>query len=228
MKLRLILICLITFSIVSPCLADDPESVEDRSKSIFSAQVIYNALRNEHISFEAFKYAYEGYQKILSKKIISNTNIITLIDFDKASNEDRFFIIDLKNLKVLFETLVAHGRNSGEAMATSFSNMANSYKSSLGFYITGETYFGQHGLSLKLDGLESGINDNARARNIVIHSADYVSELYIKKNGRLGRSFGCPSLPAENYDAIINTIKGKSLLFIYADKPDYLNISEYL
>ncbi len=215
-------------ALIRPCIADDPESTTGNSSTFFTAQSIYQSLRNERLSLEAFQYAFEGYRKLLEKNIIKKANIITLIDFDKASNEDRFFIIDLKNFKILFETLVAHGRNSGDEIATSFSNLANSYKSSLGFYLTGETYTGQHGLSLKLDGLEPCINDNARARNIVIHSADYVSQSFIEKNGRLGRSFGCPSLPAENYNDIIDTIKDKSLLFIYSGKADYLNKSDYL
>jgi len=228
MKFRYILFFLLTGAISSPCVADGPESENATTSTFFTAKIIYQSLRNERLSFEAFQYAYEGYRKLLEKNILEKANIITLIDFDKSSNEDRFFIIDLKNFKILYESLVAHGRNSGDEIATSFSNLANSYKSSLGFYLTGETYNGQHGLSLKLDGLESGINDNARARNIVIHSADYVSESFIKKNGRLGRSFGCPSLPAENYKAIIDTIKDQSLLFIYSGKTDYLNRSEYL
>jgi len=228
MNIRYLFFFVLALALIRPCIADDPESASGSSNTFFTAKSIYQSLRNERLSFEAFQYAYEGYRKLLDKNILEKANIITLIDFDKASNEDRFFIIDLKNFKILFESLVAHGRNSGDEIATSFSNLANSYKSSLGFYITGETYNGQHGLSLKLDGLESGINDNARARNIVIHSADYVSQSFIEKNGRLGRSFGCPSLPSENYNAIIDTIKGKSLLFIYSGKTDYLNRSEYL
>ncbi len=219
---------ILALAFIRPCIADGPETTEESSSKFFTAKFIYQSLQNEHLSFEAFQYAFEGYSKFLDRNILEKANIITLIDFDKVSNEDRFFIIDLKNFKILFESLVAHGRNSGDEIATSFSNLANSYKSSLGFYLTGETYNGQHGLSLKLDGLEPGINDNARTRNIVIHSADYVSQSFIEKNGRLGRSFGCPSLPAENYNAIIDTIKGKSLLFIYSGKTDYLNRSEYL
>ncbi|MDZ7607389.1 MAG: murein L,D-transpeptidase catalytic domain family protein [Cyclobacteriaceae bacterium] len=228
MNIRYVLFFVLAMALIRPCLADGPESPNGSTSTFFTAKSIYQSLRNERLSFEAFQYAFEGYRKLLDKNILEKANIITLIDFDKASNEDRFFIIDVKNFKILFESLVAHGRNSGDEIATSFSNLANSYKSSLGFYLTGETYTGQHGLSLKLDGLEPGINDNARARNIVIHSADYVSQSFIEKNGRLGRSFGCPSLPAENYNAIIDTIKGKSLLFIYSGKADYLNKSDYL
>lgn len=228
MNIRHFFFFLLLLGTLRPCLADGPESASGSTGTFFTAKSIYQALHNERLSFEAFQFAYEGYHKLLERNILEKANIITLIDFDKTSNEDRFFIIDLKNFKILFESLVAHGRNSGDEIATSFSNLANSYKSSLGFYLTGETYTGEHGLSLKLDGLEPGINDNARARNIVIHSADYVSRSFIQKNGRLGRSFGCPSLPVENYSTIIDTIKGKSLLFIYSGQTDYLNKSEYL
>jgi hypothetical protein len=116
--------------------------------------------------------------------------------------------------KILFNSLVAHGKNSGDLYAEQFSNKNESFQSSLGFYITNETYIGEHGLSLKLDGLERNKNDNARNRAIVIHGADYVSNDFIKKHNRLGRSFGCPSLPTEVSEKIITTIKNKSCLFI--------------
>ncbi len=127
--------------------------------------------------------------------------------------------------KVLFHCLVSHGRNSGELMAENFSNIPGSNESSPGFYVTGETYIGKHGLSLALDGLETGINDKARARAIVIHGADYVSDDFIRTHGRLGRSQGCPAVPVELSEEIIKTIKGGSCLFIYAPIPDYTSNS---
>jgi hypothetical protein len=118
----------------------------------------------------------------------------------------------------LYNSYVAHGQKSGEEEAEVFSNRENSHQSSLGFYLTDNTYIGKHGLSLRLDGLTRGLNDNARKRNIVVHSADYVSEEYIKKNKRLGRSWGCPALPVEGYEEVIELIKDKSLLFVYSSK----------
>ena len=115
----------------------------------------------------------------------------------------------------MFNSLVAHGRNTGEEFANSFSNAAQSFKSSLGFYLTGEIYTGKHGMSLRLDGLEKGVNDNARSRGVVMHAADYVSNSFIKNNKRLGRSEGCPAIPGELSKEIINMIKDKSCLFIY-------------
>jgi hypothetical protein len=122
---------------------------------------------------------------------------------------------------------VAHGENSGKNYATSFSNNPDSHQSSLGYYLTGKPYIGRHGYSLLLDGLEKGINDNARNRAVVIHGAAYVSQQFIKINGRLGRSFGCPALPEETVSAIINTIQEKSLLFIYSSDRNYSKNSSF-
>ena len=124
-------------------------------------------------------------------------------------------MLDLVEVKVLYHCLVSHGKNSGELMAENFSNNPGSYTSSPGFYTTGETYFGKHGFSLRLDGIENGINDKARERAIVIHGADYVSPDFVKKYGRLGRSLGCPAVPEELSKEIIETIKDGTCLFVY-------------
>jgi hypothetical protein len=136
------------------------------------------------------------------------------------------YVLDLARKEVIYVTYVAHGRNSGDNYATSFSNRNGSHQSSLGFYRTGGTYQGGNGYSLLLDGLEEGINDEARSRAIVIHGADYCSEQVIRSAGRLGRSYGCPALPRELSKPIINTIKGGSLLFIYSNRTDYLAMTE--
>lgn len=192
------------------------------------ASSIYQSLGNSDLSSEAFSFAYQGYRQLLLEKVMEKKNILTVIDFNKSSKEKRLFIIDLHKQKVIHKSLVAHGKNSGWDIPKTFSNAANSYQSSLGFYVTGETYTGKHGLSLKLDGLEKGINDNARKRHIVIHSADYVSAGFILKAGRLGRSFGCPSLPSENYQEIIDIIKDRSVIFIYSKQLEYFNKSDFL
>lgn len=163
--------------------------------------------------YDSFSKAMDGFDVLKDKQIIQS-NILTLIDFDLPSSQKRLWVIDMDENKVLFHTLVAHGKNSGELNAESFSNENESFKSSLGFFVTSETYQGSHGLSLKLDGLEKNKNDNARSRAIVIHGADYVSEGFIKEHNRLGRSFGCPALPLELTKSIISTIKNKSCLFI--------------
>lgn len=130
----------------------------------------------------------------------------------------------MKNQKIVKISLVAHGKNSGVNIAKSFSNKRHSRKSSLGLYITSETYEGKHGYSLRLDGMSTGLNDNARKRAIVIHGADYVSESFIEKNDRLGRSFGCPALTENEVEEIINLIKEGSCLFIY--HPSLIPISQ--
>ncbi len=180
-------------------------------------EIIYyslNANQFELPNLESFTEALKGYYLLKEKGLIQK-DILTLVDFSLSSNTKRLWVIDMATNTILYNSLVAHGRNTGEEFANSFSNSNSSFKSSLGFYATGEIYNGKHGMSLKLDGLEEGINNNARARGVVIHSASYVSNSFIKSNKRLGRSLGCPAIPAESLTGIVNTIKNKSCLFIY-------------
>ena len=176
------------------------------------------------VGYAAFEQAVEGYNGIPGKK----KEVLTLIDFTKASTQERMWVIDMARSKILFTTHVAHGQNSGGNYATSFSNRSGSHMSSLGFYLTDHTYIGKNGYSLVLDGLEPGINDNARARAVVIHAAAYANPSVIPSMGRLGRSHGCPALPEAVNTKIIDAIKGGSVLFIYADKPEYLAQSAVL
>ncbi len=180
-------------------------------------EVVYNHLLTNNFMLPnkiSFTKAMEGYFKLKEKGIIQK-DILTLVDYSLSSNENRLWVIDLKNNIILFQSLVSHGRNSGNEFAANFSNKPESYKSSLGFYLTGETYYGKHGYSLRLDGLEKGINSNARARAIVVHGADYVSEKFVEQNGRLGRSLGCLALKQGLTKEVIDTIKDKSCLFVY-------------
>jgi L,D-transpeptidase catalytic domain len=180
-------------------------------------ELTYNSLNSNQLDLpklESFKEALKGFNALKEKGLVEK-NIITLVDFSLSSNAKRLWVIDLETNTVLYNSLVAHGRNTGEEFAHSFSNANSSYKSSLGIYLTGEVYNGKHGLSLKLDGLEKGINDNARLRGVVLHAANYVSNSFIKYHKRLGRSQGCPAVPQELLSEIVNTIKNKSCLFIY-------------
>jgi hypothetical protein len=177
------------------------------------------------VSFDAFNDAILGYRQIDK---IKKKNIITIVDFSKPSTEKRFFVIDLQNKKLLYRCFVAHGKNSGENYAKNFSNQQSSLESCLGFFLTAETYNGKHGYSLRLDGLEKNINDNSRAREIVIHGADYVSQEFIDKYGRLGRSWGCPALPNEIAKAVIDIISNGSCLFIYGDDKYYRENSKLI
>lgn len=162
----------------------------------------------------SFSKAMEGYLTLKDKGVVKK-EVLTIVDYTLSSNQKRFWVIDLKNNVILFQSFVAHGRNSGGEFAKQFSNVSSSFKSSLGFYATGETYYGKHGYSLRLDGLEKGVNNNARNRAIVMHGADYVSESFIKQNGRLGRSLGCLALSKKLSKEVIDNIKDKSCIFVY-------------
>ena len=176
---------------------------------------------------DVFANGMKGYNKLKDEGKIQN-EILTIVDFGKTSTEKRMWILDMNTQKVLFNTYVAHGKNTGVNKALKFSNTPNSFQSSLGFYVTAETYYGKNGLSLFIDGMEKGFNSKARERYVVIHGADYATESFIKRNGRLGRSYGCPAVPQEISKEIIDLIKGQSALFIYHPNQKYLQNSEYL
>jgi hypothetical protein len=178
-----------------------------------------------NINHQAVRLALNGYQKLRSLGKLANVQYLTIADFSKPSNEERLFIIDMNIMQVVVKSLVAHGRNSGVKMANQFSNRYASFQSSLGFYITGGIYKGKHGASLELEGVEKGINDQAKERAIVIHGADYVSNTLIQQQGYIGRSLGCPAVPNNQVTKIINTIKGASCLFIYAPDLSYIKKS---
>lgn len=167
------------------------------------------------------RMALAGYYRLRSEGRLEREGIITVIDFNRPSVDKRLFVIDLDAGRILHSDFVAHGKASGETYARSFSNRPGSHQSSLGFYTTGETYQGAHGYSMRLNGEEQGVNDNAAMRAIVMHPAGYVSSDFISKYGRLGRSQGCPALPEESSREVIDLIKGGSCLFIYHDSRNY-------
>ena len=171
----------------------------------------------DKLDYNVFKSAMDGYNSV----DLPNKRLLSIIDYSKPSTEKRLFIIDVQNRKLLYNTLVAHGKKSGYVNATKFSNKCGSHKSSLGFFRTGYSYFGKRGYSLLLEGLEKGINDNARLRGIVIHGANYVDERLANGNGVIGRSWGCPAVSKKLSKEIINLLKGGSLLYIYADDEIY-------
>lgn len=209
--------------------ADSTSSGAVDSSHLFSSvKSVYDSLHLSisGLSRQAYEYAKKGLDALLEEGRLLNDSIISVIDFSLPSSEKRLFIIDVKNYKVLFNTLVAHGRNTGKEWATSFSNQASSYMSSPGFYVTRETYEGKNGYSLKLEGLERGINDNAYERGIVVHGAPYVCDDFVNSQGYIGRSQGCPAVPVQYSARIINTIKNGTCLFIY--HPSYIDRSQVL
>ncbi len=201
------------------------------AKELFSQYIeeIYNTaqLHEAGLDFTVFQKAVTGYFNLkASNQVPQTSSVITIVDLAKSSCNKRMWIVDLMDKELLLHTLVAHGNGSGYDKAEYFSNETNSYASSLGFYITDGTYEGKHGRSLKLDGVDVGFNDNARARGIVVHGAPYVSEKAIDAKGRLGRSEGCPAVSPKVIKKVIETIKGKTVLFINGN--DYTYSSKYL
>lgn len=205
-------------------------AISDFVPSLPSAVSVYDSLRLnlQGLNRTAFELAQQGFEELKAQGSISNDHIISIIDFSLPSTEKRLYVVDLKNYQVLHKTYVAHGRNSGTLMAKSFSNNPSSYKSSLGFYKTLGTYNGKHGYSLRLEGLEKGINDNAYERAIVMHGADYVNPSYIPKLGFIGRSQGCPAVSNKEAKPIINAIKNGTCLFIYSPSQSYPERSSVL
>jgi len=194
------------------------------------ALAVYDSLRLKSFGLTraAFNYAYKGFSYLQQKGMLARNSILTICDFSQSSRRKRLFVVDLNNYKVLINTYVAHGRRSGSEYAQRFSNSPESHMSSLGFYKTESTYYGGHGLSLKIEGLEKGFNDRADARNIVVHGSEYVGSSFIRNNPFNGRSYGCPAVPATEVNKLINTIKDGSCLFIYHPTRNYLTHSKIL
>jgi hypothetical protein len=193
-------------------------------------QALYASMKLSRVglSQKAFEYAMKGYQYMLSKRLIKKTDVLSICDFSQSSRRKRLYVINLESKKLLMNTHVAHGRNSGGEFARSFSNKEESHKSSLGFYVTRQTYWGAHGLSLEIDGLERGINDKANDRKIVIHGSQYVGDKFLRSNPFTGRSYGCPAVPAKHTTTLINIIKNGSCLFIYHPTKNYTSKSRIL
>ena len=185
---------------------------------------LYSEIPNLNLDYTIFHQSITGYYYLLNQGKINNERYLSIVDMSISANKKRYYLIDIKEKKVVAHTLIAHGKNTGSEYAKYFSNTLNSYQTSIGFYSTAETYYGDNGLSMRMDGLEY-TNNKARVRDIVVHKADYVSEKFIKEHGRLGRSFGCPALPVNGYENIINKIKNGSCFFIYYPDQTYLKKS---
>ncbi len=188
----------------------DSVAVESLSTSLYKELNLSGA----GLSEEAIDYAIKGYEKLVAQGAVPNSRYLTIIDFGQSSRKKRFYLLDIENRELVINTFVSHGKNSGLDMATKFSNTINSEQSSLGFYVTGATYTGKHGKSLRLAGQEAGFNNNAEARGVVVHGAAYVNEGRVN-SAYMGRSQGCPALPEKEYARVIDLIKDGSVLFIY-------------
>jgi hypothetical protein len=201
--------------------------VANASASAFDAASWDDAAIGD-INPTVFETALHAAANAVQRGDVADPGTLTVIDFSRRSTEKRMWVYDLRSHTLLFDELVSHGRGSGQALATAFSNDAESNRSSLGLYRTGETYMGKHGYSLRLDGLEPGFNDHARQRAIVMHAAEYVNAAAARAQGYLGRSLGCPALRPEIAKSVIDAVKGGGLLFAYYPDPRYLQTSRYL
>lgn len=197
---------------------DYTKNISDKASSLYESL----CLQEKGLSREAFEFAYKGYEQLLTKNLISNPEYLTICDLSQSAKQKRLYLIDVVNNRIVLNTYVAHGKNSGGEYATKFSNKPESLQSSLGFYITKNTYRGEHGLSLKVEGMEPGFNDRAFQRAIVVHGAAYIG------GGITGRSYGCPAVPQKESNTIINTIKNGTCLFIYHPSTKYLLGSKIL
>lgn len=205
---------------------------EKTAANVSSSEALYQSIvfEPEHeLNYEVFSKALTGFENLKKAGLLDqDSHLLTICDFSMSSNTKRLWVIDLNDKKVMFNSLVAHGKNTGEEFATNFSNTESSLQSSLGFYITDATYQGDNGYSLKLLGMDKGFNDAAYRRAIVMHGANYVSDEFAAVHKRIGRSWGCPAVPKELTQPIINTIKGRNCLFIYYPDQNYLSSSEWL
>ncbi|NNM60444.1 MAG: murein L,D-transpeptidase catalytic domain family protein [Legionellales bacterium] len=183
--------------------------------SINEKEIISNA---SQLSAKALHSAIQGYQWALKNGYVKNPDVLTIIDFTKPSNQKRAWLIDLKKSKVLMNFYTTHGKNSGLNYASSFSNSVHSNKTSLGVYTTLNAYYGKHGLSERLMGLENGVNNNALRRTVVIHPADYATEEYVKTHGYTGRSWGCFGISPKESTQYVKYTQNGSVIFAYADE----------
>ncbi len=206
--------------------ANEPMFSVSAADKMFALYDVLN-LQSIKLNKEAFEFAVKGYNKLKASGKV-HSNLLTIVDFSQPSTNKRMYILDMSQGKLVRQSHVAHGRNTGALMANNFSNIPESNQSSLGFYVASETYQGKHGLSLRLDGLEQNINCKARERAIVIHGADYANESFYKSAGYLGRSFGCPAVPTKDANVIISTLRNGSCLFLYSHDKSYIKASKLI
>lgn len=233
--------CVIVFTSMIAVKSNEPAAapIKNESKSLNTDNAVaieywidslYNTmqLNDKGLSRSVFYTACKGYEFMLDQNSLIKEGILTICDFSQRSNKKRLYVLDLDAGKVLFNTYVSHGRNSGNDYANSFSNSNESHKSCLGFLRTAETYIGDNGYSMRLDGVESGFNNNARERAIVMHGSNYVNGQRASNGTMMGRSYGCPAVPATEVKRIINCIKGGSCFFNYYPDKLYTQTSKIL
>ena len=233
--LRIVL--LLTFSLVfsSGLKAEEGEGKNNTDSSAVSLEEQwstsaidrYTCIADTNLSYDAFEAAYKGYYHLMIQGKLKQDKYLTVVDFSVSSSKKRLFVIDMEKDSIIYNTLCAHGKNSGREYATKFSNKSGSHMSSIGFYITSTTYRGKYDLALRLEGQER-TNSRARSRGVVMHGAKYANPSFLENYGMLGRSYGCPALPMDIAKPVMNTIKGGSCFFIYYPSNYYLSKSKLL
>jgi L,D-transpeptidase catalytic domain len=214
-------------SLLLPLIVISPFTINAYADTSVDQKVADISAKAPTLNQNVLKLALTAYN-CAALKGVPKQNKLTIIDYSLPSKEKRMWVIDLNSDKVLYNSLVAHGQGSGNAVATSFSDQPETHKTSLGLFVTQNTYEGKNGLSLRLNGLEKGFNASALSRAVVVHGASYVSEDMAKSQGRVGRSWGCPAVPQNLAKPIINTIKDGSMVFAYYPNQTWLSQSKYL
>jgi hypothetical protein len=203
------------------------ENAPVRSKAATATSAWRETARGT-IDPRVFHLALGAVQCAVRSGAVAAPSTLTVIDYSKPSSEKRLWVFDLQAHELLYEELVAHGQGSGDNVATVFSNEPDTHASSLGLFLTEDTYVGKNGYSLRLKGLDEGFNHRARERAIVMHGAPYVSDEFVKKNGRLGRSWGCPALREGVAREVIDRVRGNGIVFSYYPNQEWLDSSKYL
>ena len=208
--------------------ASAPASVANRTHAAVFDRTDFSGASIGSIEPNVFDMALSAASCAVRSGAVEQPQTLTVIDYSKPSSQKRLWVFNLAKGELMYEELVAHGQGSGEAKPTLFSNQEDTHQSSLGLFVTDDTYVGKNGYSLHLDGLDAGVNDRARERAIVMHGAPYVSEAFIKANGRLGRSWGCPAIRNDVARDIIDRIKGGGLVFAYYPDAEWVKSSKFL
>ena len=203
-------------------------STIDAASSVAFSRTDFDASAIGNIEMDVFEMALSAASCAVKTGAVDAPGTLTVIDYSKPSTERRLWVFDLKSRELVYEELVAHGQGSGANMTTQFSNAPDTHATSLGLFVTDNTYVGKNGYSLRLDGLDKGFNDRARDRAIVMHGAPYVSQEFVKKTGRLGRSWGCPAISPDVAKQMIDRVKGGGLVFAYYPDKQWLKSSKYL
>lgn len=193
-----------------------------------NASLVTTSVSTNSINPKVLSLALKAHRKVHSMGAARNKQLLTIIDYSLPSTKPRLWVMDVATNKIIYHTLVAHGKNTGDNMAKHFSDKPGSLQSSLGVFVTGNTYNGKHGTSLVLHGLEKGFNTNAARRSIVIHAAHYVNTSFASSRGRLGRSWGCPALDTKIAKPVMSKIKDGSVVFAYYPDSHWLKKSTFL